>query len=248
MTEQRRKRPSPRCANHNIQRLNLDRLDGIKLLQQLEPRAHDVSTQSKIPDLTKWLWEQTIQYHQQALDTPFIQGMKNGTLDPALFGVYNLQDAVYCYNATECLKIVKENSHGSMKEFADSKIEAYKDYTESMFEMWHVLNPSGVKMNRAAQMYSAHELDVAKNMDPIYSFISMIPCLRLWPWLGQRLRNTPHNFGVYENWIDTNLSGDGYQHMEEFVNDQFSNINEGKALDVYRTSMMYEYEFFNSVQ
>eukprot|EP00794_Sanderia_malayensis_P012376 gene12376-13649_t len=206
-------RSSPRRADHIIKHLGLDDVDGIMLmgiLQLDQQVVHDAKKDES--RLTEWLWNQMKEYHQLALDTPFIQGMKNGTLDPVLFGIYNLQDTVYCYNATKFLSLLAKKSTGVMKK------------------------------------YSKHELSVAESMDPTYSFEAMIPCSRLWPWLGKKLKVPPMQFGVYKEWIDENLTGTGYKLLEKFVQDHSANVDEKKAFDVYQKSMKYEFEFFNSAQ
>eukprot|EP00794_Sanderia_malayensis_P012373 gene12373-13645_t len=242
-------RSSPRRADHIIKHLGLDDVDGINLMGILQLDQHVVPDAKKDESkLTEWLWSQTKEYHQLALDTPFIQGMKNGTLDPVLFGIYNLQDTVYCYNATKCLSLLAKKSTGVMKKFAAQKEKSYKEYTDILFKEWHVLEPTSVKMGPAAEGYSKHELLVAEYMDPIYSFIAMIPCSRLWPWLGKKLKVPPMQFGVYKEWIDENLTGTGYKLLEKFVQDHSANVDEKKAFDVYQKSMKYEFEFFNSAQ
>lgn len=43
-------------------------------------------------------------------------------------------------------------------------------------------------MGEAAKTYADYELEVSIKMDPIYSLIAMIPCAKLWPWIGEQLR------------------------------------------------------------
>eukprot|EP00794_Sanderia_malayensis_P012378 gene12378-13651_t len=243
-------RSSPRLADHTIKHLGLDNEDGISLMSILQLDQQVVPDAKKDESkLTEWLWNQTKEYHQLALDTPFIQGMKIGTLDPVLFGIYNLQDAVYCYNSIKCLNLVAKKSTGDMKKFAAQKEKSYKEYTDILFQEWHVLDPpTSVKMGPVAEGYSKHKLSVAESMDPIYSFIAMIPCSRLWPWLGQQLKDFRDQFGVYKEWIDENLTGTGYIVLEKFVEDHSAAVDKQKALDVYKKSMKCEHEFFNSAQ
>eukprot|EP00794_Sanderia_malayensis_P012374 gene12374-13647_t len=258
-------RSSPRLADHTIKHLGLDNVDGISLMSILQLDQQVVPDAKKDESkLTEWLWNQTKEYHQLALDTPFIQGMKTGTLNPILFGIYNLQDAVYCYNSITCLNLVAKKSTGDMKTFAENKEKTYKEYTDILFKKWHVLDPpTSVEMGgwegpyvllinnvkcKFGRGYSKHELSVAESMDPIYSFIAMIPCSRLWPWLGQQLKDFRDLFGVYKEWIDDNLAGNGYRLLEKFVEDHSATVDKQKALDVYKKSMKCEYEFFNSAQ
>lgn len=73
----------------------------------------------------------------------------------------------------------------------------------------------------------------------------MIPCNRLWPWLGKEMRKTSTSFGVYQAWIDENFTA-GSNTLEDFVNARADTIDWEVAMDVYKKSMEGEYEFFNS--
>ena len=55
-----------------------------------------------------------------------------------------------------------------------------------MYKDWQVQDSSCVKLNTAAREYTSYKLNVAKTMIPPYSIVAMIPCLKLWPWLGQQ--------------------------------------------------------------
>ena len=54
-------------------------------------------------------------------------------------------------------------------------------------EQWHIVDPSGIKLGAACENYVNHERNVATTMDPIYLVVAMIPCVKLWPWLGQQI-------------------------------------------------------------
>ncbi len=79
--------------------------------------------------------------------------MREGTLDPVLFGIYNLQDAVYCYKATECLKIVLKKCSSYMKQFAKERLMSYEQYTGELFQEWHISNPDSITLGTAVAKY-----------------------------------------------------------------------------------------------
>lgn len=61
----------------------------------------------------------------------------------------------------------------------------------------------------------------------------MIPCNRLWPWLGKEMRKTSTSFGVYQAWIDENFTA-GSNTLEDFVNARADTIDWEVAMDVYK--------------
>jgi len=60
-------------------------------------------------------------------------------------------------------------------------------YTKALFDEWHIADASGIELGAACENYVNHERNVATTMDPIYLVVAMIPCAKLWPWLGQQI-------------------------------------------------------------
>ena len=58
-----------------------------------------------------------------------------------------------------------------------------------MYKDWQLSDSSSVKLDSACKAYTEYKIDVAKTMDPKYSIVAMIPCLRLWSWIGGKLEN-----------------------------------------------------------
>ncbi|KAH3720283.1 hypothetical protein DPMN_063180 [Dreissena polymorpha] len=56
-----------------------------------------------------------------------------------------------------------------------------------MFETWSIANAPGVKSGPALSRYLNHVRNVATTMDSIYVVVALIPCAKLWPWLGEQL-------------------------------------------------------------
>ena len=74
--------------------------------------------------------------------------------------------------------------------------------------------------------------------------LSLIPCARLWPWIGDQINSPGASFGVYKDWIGNNLVGDDYKHIENFLNQHESLIEKKQALIVYQKCMDGELAFF----
>ena len=82
-------------------------------------------------------------------------------------------------------------------------------------------------------------------MEPIYMVLSLIPCARLWPWIGERITGQSATFGVYEDWVGKNLVGNDYKGIENFLNQNEALIDRKYALKVYKECMNGEFMFFH---
>ena len=60
-------------------------------------------------------------------------------------------------------------------------------YTKKMFDQWHIAYGPAIKLGSACEKYNNDIRNVAITMDPIYLVAALIPCAKLWPWLGQQL-------------------------------------------------------------
>ena len=93
--------------------------------------------------------------------------------------------------------------------------------------------------------------DVSENEIPIYTVVALIPCEKLWPWLGQQIGAMDGNFGVYTLWARENLDPEstGYKKYEQQVQWAYEagTVTAEKALEIFSTTMRDEANFFNSV-
>ncbi|XP_045193184.2 uncharacterized protein LOC123549293 [Mercenaria mercenaria] len=202
--------------------------------------------------LSDYLWEQTANYHQKALVSNYIQGIKNVSLDPTEFGAYNIQDAVYVYWFKESIDIAaNRTTDTALKQFLLNKSKSHDLEYKKAFKAWHIKDTDGIQLGSACQNYVNHLMNVAKTMDGNYLVTALIPCARLWPWLGQKIGADSGKFGIYNKWVQENLDPNytGYTKYEKVINDAFTKgtITKEKALQVYGESMMGEVAFFNSV-
>ncbi|XP_022093516.1 uncharacterized protein LOC110980819 [Acanthaster planci] len=199
-------------------------------------------------ELSEWLWDGSQVQAKEALNTEFIQGIKSGLLDPTDYGGYTVQDAVYCYNATTYyLTAAGKTSDLAMSKFIQGRIDSYKSYTQTMFDEWHIRDPTGVSMGTAAASYSAYEKHVAETNDPIYLLIAMLPCDQLWGWLAEQIKSGISDKNVYSFWIEDNLP----QHkskLAEFIdaNAHYYEVFWPEAKVIYQRAMQGEVDFFTS--
>ncbi|KAL5259968.1 hypothetical protein ACHWQZ_G010176 [Mnemiopsis leidyi] len=214
-----------------------------------------MQTETIRPDqtLSDYLWQKTVEYQNQSLHSNFISGLVAQCLDPSQFGGYLVDDAVYCYEVSQSLKVAagRSNDDKDLQKFLESSATNWFEYWKEMKEIWHIENRGGVRLGDAASKYVNHIQDVAESEIPVYTIIALIPCAKLWPWLGQKIGSGTNNFGIFSSWVKANLIPEsvGYQKYEEFVQRAYEagKVTADKALDIFKASIKHEVDFFNSV-
>ena len=198
--------------------------------------------------LSAYLWNNSQDLAQAALATKYIQGIKNGLLDPNAYGQYSVQDVVYCHNGvTDWQAVASRAQRPEVQAFAKARVLSWQKYAAETYGDWHISDPAAVSLSAAAQTYADFESKVAHTYDPLYAVVVMIPCDRLWHWLATQLKGKAATPNAYQFWIDGNSAGDnGAAKMEAVVDKHAANIVQERALTVYRTAMLGEVNFFRS--
>lgn len=192
------------------------------------------------------LWNANQEIAVKALNTDYIQGIKNGTLDPIKYGAFTVSDAYYCYNgAQDYLNAESQASDASLKAFLLQKYNSYLAYNTSFTTTWHLRDASGIVPLQTAIDYSEFEHNVASFQDPIYTLIVMIPCEYLWYWLAHQI-SPPTTGNLYASWITGNNYPDGAYAMGNFIEQyrQSHNIDPTLAQNLYAQAMSYELQNF----
>ncbi|XP_052800069.1 uncharacterized protein LOC128231370 [Mya arenaria] len=238
---------SPRSATHLVHHLDASPLMvAADVIDAISFKTTEIL-------LSEYLWQQTQQYHIQALQSGFVHGIRSASLDPEGFGGFMLQDSVFCYEASNNIAIAESNATDPfIKQFLQEKFQAYQDYYQALIHTWHIENVSGIKLGQACSAYIAHEHDVAMNYNSVYFVVALIPCAKLWPWIGQQIAADTGNFGVYTKWVQENFSPDssGVTKYETLINNAEAQgvINRNEALEIYTKSMIGEVNFFSSIK
>lgn len=211
--------------------------------------AHQLSTSSPHEDSLFWkMWNMCTDIAEHVLQTDFIQGIKKGTLDPVVYGSFNISDAYYCFHGSEdYLKAATKASHPTLQAFLSKKHSSYQQYNETFPKVWRVKDADGIVPSETCKRYSDFESHLASLEDPIYALIAMIPCEYLWAWLGTQL-SPPTAGNLYAPWINGNNSPDGAYAMGNFIESyrQEYPIDETLAITLYTQAMNFEYENFQS--
>ena len=77
------------------------------------------------------------------------QGIKSGTLSPRAFGVFNLQDAVYCHKVLEFQRIAARKAKREVKAFLDKNVLAYNEYSGRLLQSWRIGSPEAIDLSKS---------------------------------------------------------------------------------------------------
>ena len=203
--------------------------------------------------LADYLWEETTAFRNQALDSTYINGIRDICLDPSDFGGHMVDDTVYLKEGSVSFKKAADRSNDSLEvqNFLTSEATKWEEYWVYLADVWHIKNVGGIKLGEAASNYINYIRKVAEEEDPVYTVLALTPCAKLWPWLGQQIGSDTKNFGVYTTWVKENLNSTstGYKEFEEIVQVAYDNdiVTIEKAKLIFSESMENEVQFFNSV-
>ena len=195
------------------------------------------------------LWKANTHIAQEALNTDFVQGIKNGNLNPQTYGAFNISDAYYCFHgATDYQTAADRASHTVLKAYLQQKHDSYKSYNDTFPDTWRVQDGSSIVPTDVCKAYSAFESSVCQGEEPIYALIVMLPCEYLWAWLGDQLAGYEDN-NLYKDWITGNQGYSGSYKMGNFINEysQQYPLDADKALEIYTQAITYERNNFDSV-
>ena len=216
---------------------------------------YSFSTEKPPEDSISWkLWLACQEIAQEALASKYIQGIKNGNLDPNSYGQYSIQDAAYCHNAQKDYQTIEDRAKADgfpeLAAFAQARYESYQSYTEGVVEAWHLASAGAVNPGQAAQTYIDFEHHAANDLPSIYGVIAMIPCDELWPWLATELKPNVSSGNLYSFWIKENDDWHGAYRLDNFIDSWFAAhpdvYNWDTALYVMQSCMTCEANFFRS--
>ncbi len=218
-----------------------------RLTHSLSSVDMPVSEPSAAPALAAQLWNKSQDLAHAALESDYIQGIKNGTLDPNYYGQYSVQDVSYCYHGLDDWRTAAARAtHPKVKAFAEVRVKSWSKYVQETYSAWHIQDPSAVALSAATKAYVEVESDVAQNFESIYTVVIMTPCDRLWSWLAKQLETNAVPTNLYSFWVKENLNDSGALHLENTIDANASLLDEEKALKIFRRAMLGEVNCFRS--
>ena len=197
------------------------------------------------------LWNENADLAEACLRHPFVQGMAKGTLDREAFKRYVAQDvffldAFWRAYALAAARITGDRErarafHRLMGGVLD-ELRLHEEYARTL----------GIDLRAIApypqvQAYTDFLLRTAWHAGPAEAVAAMTPCMRLYAWLGKRLRVDLRKGHPYARWIET-YSGAGFEALARELEGLLDRLAEDRApvRDAYRYALQCEVEFFSA--
>ncbi len=199
--------------------------------------------------LARTLWQANADWAQKILAHPFVRGLGDGSLPVAAFKGYVAQDAYFleafarAYAFCLANSISREDLYGFSELIAGvlEELKLHKAYAER----WKV-DLTGVTPVGATQSYVGFLLTSARHGILGDTIAAMVPCMRLYAWLGQSLAAT-EVAPLYGEWVKT-YADPGFEalaaRLEALLDLHATDTPAVRAN--YRRAMELEYGFFDA--
>jgi thiaminase/transcriptional activator TenA len=200
--------------------------------------------------LAKLLWQTHQDLAMACLRHPFVQGLGDGSLDPAKFSYYVGQDSFFLEAFARAYSVAAAKApHWEVfqlfHQLADGVLEELRLH-DNYAQGWGV-DLRQVQPTSATRQYTDFLLNTAWTHDVATTAVAMAPCMRLYAFLGQSLAANPSPRHPYTDWVET-YSSDQFeplaQRLEGFIDD-YATDNE-LVRQTYRYAMTCELDFFTA--
>jgi thiaminase/transcriptional activator TenA len=200
--------------------------------------------------LAKLLWQTHQDLAMACLQHPLVQGLGDGSLDPAKFSYYVGQDSFFLEAFARAYSVAAAKApHWEVfqlfHQLADGVLEELRLH-DNYAQGWGV-DLRQVQPTSATRQYTDFLLNTAWTHDVATTAVAMAPCMRLYAFLGQSLAANPSPRHPYTDWVET-YSSDQFeplaQRLEGFIDD-YATDNE-LVRQTYRYAMTCELDFFTA--
>lgn len=200
--------------------------------------------------LAKLLWQTHHDLAMACLQHPFVQGLGDGSLDPAKFSYYVGQDSFFLEAFARAYSVAAAKApHWEVfqlfHQLADGVLEELRLH-DNYAQCWGV-DLRQVQPTSATRQYTDFLLNTAWTHDVATTAVAMAPCMRLYAFLGQSLAANPSPRHPYTDWVET-YSSDQFEplarRLEGFIDD-YATDNE-LVRQTYRYAMTCELDFFTA--
>jgi len=200
--------------------------------------------------LAETLWQENQDLAIACLQHPFVQGIGNGSLDKAKFSHYVGQDAFFleAFARAYSIAAAKAPDWQGFQVFHELAGGVLHELTlhEGYAAQWGV-DLRSVQPGPATRRYTDFLLATAWSQTVGVTAVAMLPCMKLYAFLGQALAASGIPNHVYADWIRTYSSAEF-----EPLTVQLADLSEQYATltplvrTTYRYAMQCEFDFFES--
>lgn len=200
--------------------------------------------------LAETLWQENQDLAIACLKHPFVQGIGDGSLDKATFSHYVGQDAFFleAFARAYSIAAAKSPDWQGFQVFHKLAGGVLDELTlhASYAAQWGV-NLQAVQPGAATRRYTDFLLATAWSQTVGVTAVAMLPCMKLYAFLGQTLAESGIPTHAYADWIRTYSSAEF-----EPLTVQLADLSEQYATltplvrATYRYAMQCELDFFES--
>lgn len=198
--------------------------------------------------VSRRLWQASAVCAAQCLASPFVSGLRDGTLDPRRFAYYVGQDAFFLEAFARAYSVAAAKAptnvdlhelHGLAAGALD-ELRLHKSYASGLG-----LDLGAVVPAPATRRYTDFLLATAWTAEVGRTAAAMAPCMRLYAHIGNELAVGVDDGHPYVAWIAT-YSSSGFEalarQLEGLVDRHVRTQDD--VIDVYDYAMVCELEFF----
>ncbi len=201
--------------------------------------------------LARALWEENAGLARASLGHRLVRGLGDGTLLLESFREYVAQDAFFLESFARAYALALAHSPDGegMRQFAGLVTGVLEELRlhESYAEGWGV-KLSEVEPTAATLNYTDFLLSTASLKSVGETCAAMVPCMRLYAFLGQSLAGEGYDAGNrYAEWIET-YADEGFEGLAaklELLLDRYASDTPA-VRNAYRRAMELEFAFFEA--
>ncbi|KAA1258705.1 Thiaminase-2 [Rubripirellula obstinata] len=196
------------------------------------------------------LWQSNADLVARILDHPFVQGLDDGTLDRESFRRYVAQDAfflraflkAYAVAAAKCDDFDQARVFHDLMGGVFDEIQLHQNYAATLD-----IDLSNVRPYAATSAYTDFLQRVAWHESLAEIIAAMVPCMRLYQYLGSELAASLRTDHPYKDWITTYAGEEFAQlctRLESLLDELATDVP--TVHEAYRCAMQCEFDFFSA--
>ncbi|CAG37239.1 TenA family protein [Desulfotalea psychrophila] len=197
------------------------------------------------------LWQENREIAQSCRNHPFVRGIEDGSLAKKLFSYYVSQDAFFLKAFARAYtiagaRVTDWNDFKTLHHLTEGvlgELQLHEGYARE----WGV-DITQVEPGAATRHYTDFVLAIAWGKELGQTLAALVPCMRLYAWLGQELAKTNGKKHLYSNWINTYSS----KEIEELASELerllvlYASPKDKQIAETYRYAMECELRFFEA--
>ena len=196
------------------------------------------------------LWQRNSDLVRKCLSHPFVRGVADGSLDRDAFKRYIAQDAfflraffrAYAVAAAKGDDLVQACTFWRLMEGVLDELKLHAKYSKDLGIDLSIVEPLP-----AARAYTDFLVRTAWHNGVDQIVAAMVPCMRLYAFLGQKLAPCVHSEHPFQKWIAT-YSGDEFEVLAAELEALLDALAQDtpQVRNAYRYAMQCEVQFFTA--